>query len=1166
MSNFVSISDVVIFDPEISVHGWNVRKSALGITWYHHKGSKIKTFEKPKPPIPVTQPQVFRADPNLSDGWEEIRDPDGRLFYYHRATKVSKWTRPQGNQLPVGWMECTNPDGRTYYKNAITQAITWDRPVGSSLVNDDQKSIRSVKSEHPETTEWSPMDKRQSISSIGQSTATPQSPTTIRSSTILETPEWLPCDIEKTTVPAHRVASAPYTFVETTNWSPSDPQHRPIPTRAETQPLPVHEQYDQYGNRKKSVAAHLVLPPGSAAATKAVVHSTKTVASATAKGVKVAANKLKHSKNAQKIVAGVGMAAVNAVLMNQFGVKIPASVGTAAVGLINVIPDEALTVTDVADTDGTVGNDTGNNMDVIGNGDQAYIPDSSADAMNVNQINTMAGDDYVVGGDAVVEEVVFIPEGPTPMVQQPQQMMPNSTQGGPQHVNTGVPRNAAPGPINEFSSGMQRPVTMIGSPIPVHVPQQVNQRMAPAGAGVQTQRSVAPHVGPGQHPGPAGHVNTAQSHIPVHSHPPNNPQNATPHQNQPQQQTLNLAHNPGHSQVSHQPQWANQPQIAPQHQGQNQQQGPQPQRPNQQQNASRPQRPNQTQFNQHLNQSQPQRPQLQNPGRPQGAQSQNSGRRPGQPVVNPHPHKPLLNSKQKHVLMNVGMKFATSLIKSEIKSEMRGNSGGGIFGNDDNDNSFDFGDTSNDFSNDGGDAFDSNDNFDNVTADYDPQDQGQDQYADADQQSDNGFGGGGSDTGSNNDMNDYGGNNQFDNGFGGGGSDTGSNNNMNDYGGNNQFDNGFGGGGSDVGSNNGMNDYGGNNQFDNSFGEGGSDAGSNNGMNDYGGNDQFVGCDNPPDNASDGNIYDDNTMDQQATDTTGYDPTLSAEAGFNVAPDATYDQQSDINLQSQGILQASMGDDNAAMNDFSSAPDTFNTQIDGGYDPNSAPQDNAIFPQDIISDPNAGSGTNTAAGNNFWTMDLPQPSSTQTTAASQAYAGLTSASLSGPMTDYYDGFDPLGGDVPLGQDQSPTTPIDISSGLQGDGFFQDPTLTSAVQNADESAIQDSNAFISILDAEVSMDQSMDQSSDQASATAEDPTMEDTDNLVDPTNNNSNTGSPVIQPQTSNAAISQLYDGSAYDDPDSAGNSPVDVQPMTPTVTGSLTPDAMPDPASLIIGQ
>jgi hypothetical protein len=924
MSNFVSVSDVVIFDPDVSVRGWDVRKSAIGITWYYHKGSKIKTFEKPKPPIPVTQPQVFRADSNLPDDWEEIKDPDGRLFYYHRATKVSKWTRPQGNQLPAGWMECTNPDGRTYYLNTITQATTWDRPAGSALL--------------------------QSISSQGQSTATFQSPTSVRSSTILETTEWSSSDIEKTTVPAHRAASVPSTLVKTTNWSPSDPLHRPIPTRAETQPLSSEWQHYQDGNRRhshtfsKDSLAHLQHPPGSTAATKAVVNSTKTAASATAMGVKVAAKKLQKSKNAQRIVAGVGMAAVNAVLINQFGVRIPTSVGTAAVGLVNSIhfDDETTKVVDVTDTGGTVGNDA--------------------------------------------------------------------------------------------------------------------------------------------------------------------------LQNKPQ--------------------------------------------------AHQPQRPSQTQFNQQPNQSQPQRPQFQNPGRPQGAQSQYSGQQSGPvpvqspPGVNHNPSKPLLKPQQKAALMRAGVKIGSSLLKSAIRSSMSGNSGGDEYDYDDNDNGFDFGDTSNvdvpdsDLSNDGGNGFDSNNNFDDAMADYDTQDQDQDQYVDADQQSNNGSGGGGFDTGTANDMNDY---------------DTQDQDQDQYVDADQQSDNGSGGGGFDTGT---AND-----------------------VNDYGGNGQFVNYNNSPDNTDDGNVYDDSTIDQQATDTTGYDTTLSAEAGFEIPPDATYDQQSDVNFQAQGILQASMDNDNASMNGVSPAPDTLDMQNYGSYDSISAPPIDQSFSQDTISDPNTGTDTNSTAADNLWTFNLPDTSSTQTTAASQAYAGLTSASLSGPITDYYDydSFAAFGGEIPPdqnpGQDsgQDPSTPVDTSGGIQSESFFQDPTLTSAELGISGSLNQDANTLGSpdqSLDADP---QSPGQSSDQFSDTTQDPITEFTDNIGSTTPTNSNTVSldnQIVQASVAQVtSLSQLYDGSAYGDPGSTDNSPVDAQPMTPTWTGSPeiapltppampampTPDAMPDPALLTVG-
>jgi len=1350
-SNFVSPSDVIIFDPEVSVYGWDVRKSAIGITWYHHKGSQIKTFEKPKPPIPITQPH---ADSNLPDGWEEIKDPDGRLFYYHRATKVSKWTRPGGNQLPTGWIECTNPDGRTYYLNTISQATTWDRPGGSaSLVTDDQKSL--------EITEWSPADKRQSISSQGLSTVTPQSPASVRSSTILETTEWSLNDIEKTTVPAHRAVSEPTTFVETINWSPSDTKHRPTLMRGDTQPLPSEWKHDQHGNRRHNhTFSKEALVHNSAVATKAVVKSTKTAASATAKGVKVAAKKLKNSKNAQRIIAGVGMTAVNAILVEELGISIPMSVGTAAVNAaVNLIDmantDTTPTVIDVTDTDGTIDNGAGNNVDVIGGTNQASIPNNPLDVMGVNQANTVAGNDYTVGEDTEVaettvvqEDVVFVPGGPTPMTQQPQPSRPGGTHGVPQYANTGAPRNAAPGPIpgssewDEFSSGMQRPAAMIGSHIPLHVPQSTNARMMPDGA--------APRAGLGQHPGPAGPGNMTQSHIPVQSHPPNNPQNATPHQNQPQQQRPNHAHNPGQSQASHQPQvvpqyqgrneqqlptqppnkpQAHQPprpqqaqmpnrqqgpqvqrpnqqgpqaqrpnqqqgpqaqrpnqqqgpqtqrpnqqspqaqrpnqqqgpqaqrpnqqqgpqtqrpnqqspqaqrpnqQQGPQAQRPNQQQGPQPQKSNPQQNTSQPQRPNQTQFNQHPNQAQPQRPQFQNPVRPQGGQSQSSGQHPAPSGANSIPHKPLLKPQQKAALMNAGMKIAAGFLKSEIRSSLSGNSGGDDFGFGDNDNSLDFGDTSNDLSNDGGNAFDSTDfpnDGGNAFDSTDLSNDGGNAFDSTDLSND-----GGNAFDSNDVSNDEG--NAFEStDFSNGGGDAFDSNDFSNDGGNTfdstEFSNG--GGNTFDSSNNFENTFDSTNNFDGvaadydpqdqdqgqyvdtdqqldgSFGGGGSDTGSTNDTNDFGGNDQFVDCYNPTDNTSDGNGYNDNAMDQQAIDMTGYGPTLSGETGFDVTLDATYDQQSDINLQAQGTLQASIENDNAAMNSVYSAPDTFNVQIDGGYDASSAPQGNTIFSQDIISDPNAGSGTNTPTGNNLWTVNLPDTSSTQTTAASQPYAGLTSASLTGPMTDYYYDSFSFGGGIPL--DQEPITPVNE---LQGDGFFQDPTLTSAELDTSGSTNQDANTFGSpdpSLDADpqsadqysdqcsdtnqdadtfgspdqsLDMDpQSTDQYSDQSSDTNQDPIINDTDNIesTSPTNSNSNMGSPIMQPQQqdqeNNAAISQLYDGSAYDDPNSAGNSPVDAQSMTPTGAGSpsiaplatitpmtLTPDAMPDPSLLTVG-
>ena len=56
----------------------------------------------------------------LPEGWKATKAPDGRVYYFHAATKKTTWTRPVADPadappLPVGWKQATAPDGRTYY-------------------------------------------------------------------------------------------------------------------------------------------------------------------------------------------------------------------------------------------------------------------------------------------------------------------------------------------------------------------------------------------------------------------------------------------------------------------------------------------------------------------------------------------------------------------------------------------------------------------------------------------------------------------------------------------------------------------------------------------------------------------------------------------------------------------------------------------------------------------------------------------------------------------------------------------------------------------------------------------------------------------------------------------------------------------------------------------
>ncbi|KOO33575.1 hypothetical protein Ctob_008647 [Chrysochromulina tobinii] len=56
----------------------------------------------------------------LPEGWKATKAPDGRVYYFHAATKKTTWTRPVADPadappLPAGWKQATAPDGRTYY-------------------------------------------------------------------------------------------------------------------------------------------------------------------------------------------------------------------------------------------------------------------------------------------------------------------------------------------------------------------------------------------------------------------------------------------------------------------------------------------------------------------------------------------------------------------------------------------------------------------------------------------------------------------------------------------------------------------------------------------------------------------------------------------------------------------------------------------------------------------------------------------------------------------------------------------------------------------------------------------------------------------------------------------------------------------------------------------
>ena len=79
----------------------------------------------------------FLSDDGLLEGWAATKAPDGRVYYFHAASKKTTWMRPAPDPvdalpLPPGWMQAKAPDGRTYYyiqgEGGKMFCSQWDRP------------------------------------------------------------------------------------------------------------------------------------------------------------------------------------------------------------------------------------------------------------------------------------------------------------------------------------------------------------------------------------------------------------------------------------------------------------------------------------------------------------------------------------------------------------------------------------------------------------------------------------------------------------------------------------------------------------------------------------------------------------------------------------------------------------------------------------------------------------------------------------------------------------------------------------------------------------------------------------------------------------------------------------------------------------------------------
>ncbi|KAI3633051.1 hypothetical protein MIR68_009126 [Amoeboaphelidium protococcarum] len=72
----------------------------------------------------------------MADVWTEHKAPDGRLYWYNKDTKESKWEKPDELKSKAErllgkmskWKEFLAPDGRKYWYNSETRASVWEMP------------------------------------------------------------------------------------------------------------------------------------------------------------------------------------------------------------------------------------------------------------------------------------------------------------------------------------------------------------------------------------------------------------------------------------------------------------------------------------------------------------------------------------------------------------------------------------------------------------------------------------------------------------------------------------------------------------------------------------------------------------------------------------------------------------------------------------------------------------------------------------------------------------------------------------------------------------------------------------------------------------------------------------------------------------------------------
>lgn len=142
---------------EPPITDWACATAADGRPYWYSLKSGVTTWVDPAKPAPAPAQTPHPRPQPARTVWREVTTADGRAYYYNESTNQTQWHRPTDmppsasatpasapngasaaaasnpvssqRQLPAGWAENRTNDGRVYYYHSATRETRWDFPT-----------------------------------------------------------------------------------------------------------------------------------------------------------------------------------------------------------------------------------------------------------------------------------------------------------------------------------------------------------------------------------------------------------------------------------------------------------------------------------------------------------------------------------------------------------------------------------------------------------------------------------------------------------------------------------------------------------------------------------------------------------------------------------------------------------------------------------------------------------------------------------------------------------------------------------------------------------------------------------------------------------------------------------------------------------------------------